>query len=231
MSERTRSTTGPVARAAAELLERTLGKDDVVAVGMGRNVGAIPEQLTAAAVRRCAFVSAIGGSPQVGASVNPNDICRRLAERLGGRAETLYAPAYAESAESRKALLRHGDVRETLARAAAAGVAIVGIGDARAGSAVVQMGCFSTREMAAMRRAGAVGDVLGFFFDANGAPVRPSVGDRVVGLGTAQLRRIPRVIAVASEPGKAQAVLGALRTGIVDSLVATVEIGAGVLDG
>jgi DNA-binding transcriptional regulator LsrR (DeoR family) len=39
------------------------------------------------------------------------------------------------------------------------------------------------------------------------------------------------VIAVASEPGKAQAVLGALRTGIVDSLVATVEIGSRVVGG
>jgi DNA-binding transcriptional regulator LsrR (DeoR family) len=219
-----------VARAAADLVERTLAKSDVVAVGMGRNVGAIPEQLTATATRRCVFVSAIGGSPQVGGSVNSNDICRRLAERLGGRAETLYAPAYAQSAESRKALLRHGDVRASLARAAGAAVAIVGIGDARAGSAVVQMGCFSTREMAAMRRAGAVGDMLGFFFDANGAPVTPSVGDRVVGLEAAQLRRIPNVIAVVSEPGKARALGGALRTGVVDSLVATVELGSGVLD-
>jgi DNA-binding transcriptional regulator LsrR (DeoR family) len=196
---------------------------------MGRNVGTIPEQLTAASNRRCTFVSAIGGSPQVGASVNPNDICRRLAERLGGRVETLYAPAYAESAESRQALLRHGDVRETLSRAAGAAVAVVGIGDARGDSAVVQMGCFSTSEMAAMRRAGAVGDMLGFFYDLQGRPVVPSVGDRVVGLDAEQLRRIPKVVAVASESGKVRAVLGALRTGIVDSLVATVEIGSGVL--
>jgi DNA-binding transcriptional regulator LsrR (DeoR family) len=85
--------------------------------------------------------------------------------------------------------------------------------------------------MAAMRRAGAVGDMLGFFFDASGAAVTPSVGDRVVGLDAAQLRRIPNVVAVASEPGKAGAVRGALRSGIVDSLVATVEIGTGVLEG
>jgi len=213
------------ARAAAELLARTVRKGEVVAVGMGRNVGAVPEQLPAAAPRGCVFVSAIGGSPQVGAAFNPNDICRRLAERLGGRAETLYAPAYAESPESRKALLRHADIRDTLARARTAGVAIVGIGDARNDSAVVQMGCFSTAEMSAMRRAGAVGDMLGFFFDRDGAAVEGSVEDRVVGLGPDELRRIPKVIAVASEPGKARAVLGALRTGIVDFLVTNVELG------
>jgi DNA-binding transcriptional regulator LsrR (DeoR family) len=221
---------GAVARAAAELLERTLRKTDVVAVGMGRNVGAVPEHLARDGGRRCVFVSAIGGSPQVGAAVNPNDICRRLAERLGGRAETLYAPAYAESAGGREALLAHGDVRETLTRAGAADVALVGIGDARDGSAVVRMGCFSTREMASLRSAGAVGDMLGTFFDLDGRPVVPGIGDRVVGLDAEQLRRIPKVIAVASEPDKAHAVLGALRTGIVNLLVTTVETGSDVLE-
>jgi DNA-binding transcriptional regulator LsrR (DeoR family) len=219
-----------VAHAAAEVFERTLGNTDVVAVGMGRNLGAIPEQLAGDGTRQCVFAAAIGGSPLVGAAVNPNDICRRLAERLGGRAKTLYAPAYAESRKSRKALLAHGDVRDTLARAGAADIALVGIGDARDDSAVVKMGCFSTREMARLRKAGAVGDMLGAFFDLDGAPVVPGIGDRVVGLGVEQLRAIPTVIAVASEPSKARAVLGALRTGIVNLLVTTVETGAAVVE-
>ncbi len=121
---------------------------------------------------------------------------------MGGRAETLYAPAYAASRASREALLAHGDVRETLSHAAGATIALVGIGDARDDSAVVRMGCFSTREMARMRRAGAVGDLLGFFFGLDGASIVPGIGDRVVGLDPGQLRAIPTVIALASEPTK-----------------------------
>lgn len=213
-----------VARAAAELLTRTLQHGSVVAVGMGRNVGAIPEQLTSPLRRSCTFVSAIGGSPQVGAGVNPNDVCRRLAERFHGRAVSLYAPAYAESKASRAALLRHADVRETIACARAAQTAVVGVGDARDDSAVVQMGCFSTAEMARMRRAGAVGDLLGFFFNERGAPIGQSIGSRVVGITPDDLRAIPRVIAVVSERGKTRATLGALRTGILDVLVTSVGV-------
>ena len=213
------------ARAAAEVLVRAVREGDVVAVGMGRNLGAIPEQLATTPHRTRVFVSAIGGSPQMGAAVNPNDICRRLSEQFGGRAETLYAPAYAESSDGRKALLRHGDIRDTLALARAADIAVVGVGDARDDSAVVQMGCFSPREMARMRRAGAVGDILGFFFDIDGEAVAGSVENRVVGLNARDLRAIATVIAVASERAKARAVLGALRTGIVDVLIATVEMG------
>jgi DNA-binding transcriptional regulator LsrR (DeoR family) len=220
-----------VARAAAEFLTRTLPPEGVVAIGMGRNVGAIPEQLASPPERACTFVSAIGGSPQVGASVNPGDICRRLAERFHGSAEVLYAPAYADDMASRAALLQHTDVRETLAQARAAETAIVGIGDADDNSAVVQMGCFSTTDMVRMRKEGAVGDILGYFFDIYGTPVADSVGSRVVGLSADDLRAIPRVIAVSSEPDKARAVLGALRTGIADVVVTSLRTARQVLAG
>jgi DNA-binding transcriptional regulator LsrR (DeoR family) len=218
-----------VGRAGADLLTRTLQDGFVVAVGMGRNVGAIPEQLTGAPERSCTFVSAIGGSPQIETGVNSNDICRRLAEGFRGRVESLYAPPYAESVANRRTLLQHTDVRETLSRARTADVLIVGVGDARDDSAVVQMGCFSTLEMARMRKAGAVGDMLGFFFDVRGAPVEGSVQDRVVALSADDLRTIPRVIAVTSEPDKALALLGALHTGIPDIVITTVGTAEQVL--
>ncbi|HTW11209.1 MAG TPA: sugar-binding domain-containing protein [Solirubrobacteraceae bacterium] len=217
------------ARAVAELLARMLPEHGAVAVGMGRNVGAVPEQLTNPTRREVTFVSAIGSSPQVGANVNSGDACRKLAERFGGRAEILYAPPYADNTGSRAAFLRHVDVRETLAHAAAAQFAVVGVGDARDDGAVVQMGCFSNLDMARMRKAGAVGDILGYFFDVDGEPVADSVVDRVVGLDAGQLRAIPQVVAMTSEAGKELAVLGALRTGIIDVLVTSLGTARGVL--
>jgi DNA-binding transcriptional regulator LsrR (DeoR family) len=217
------------ARAAADLLARSLRDGDVVAVGMGRNVGTVPDQLVRPAGRACTFVAAMGGSPQVGGGINPNDICRRLAEGFRGRAESLYAPAYADSVASREAFVHHSDVRETLARARMAQTALVGIGDARNDSAVVQMGCFSAAEMSRMREAGAVGDILGFFFDVEGRAAGGGIGERVVGLSADDLRGVPRVIAVSSEEDKARSVLGALRTGIVDVLVTSIGTGRQVL--
>jgi DNA-binding transcriptional regulator LsrR (DeoR family) len=213
-----------VARAAADLLTRIVQDGFAIGVGMGRNVGAIPDQLASPPKRSCTFVSAIGGSPQVGSGLNSSDICRRFAERFDGHAEGLYAPAYADSAASREAFLAHADVRATLARARAADMAIVGVGDARDDSAVVQMGCFSTSEMARMRKAGAVGDILGYFFDVNGIAVTDSVANRVVGLAADDLRAIPRVIAVTSEHDKIYALHGALRAGIIDIMVTSMGI-------
>ncbi|HEV8193550.1 MAG TPA: sugar-binding domain-containing protein, partial [Ktedonobacterales bacterium] len=96
-----------LARMVASFLARNLQDGAVVAVGMGRNTGAVPEQVGNLTPRRCTFISAIGGSPLVGTPINPNDICRRLAEGFGGTSESLYAPAYAESRAVRDSFLRH----------------------------------------------------------------------------------------------------------------------------
>lgn len=211
-----------VAQLAANHLDRHLHDGDTVAVGMGRNVGAVPDAVSRVAPRQCAFVTAIGGSPLVGQPINSADICRRLAERFGGTSECLYAPAYVESRQLRDAFLCHDEVQSVLERARNAQIALVGIGDAMDNSAVVRMGCFSADDMTRLRKAGAVGDILGDFFDIQGRSVSAGMNDRVISVNGDALRNIPCVIGIVAESEKAPALLGALRTGIVDILVTSV---------
>lgn len=211
-----------VAQLVADQLERQLFDSAIVAVGMGRNVGAVSSAIPKVTARNCTFITAIGGSPQVGQPVNSADICRRLAERFGGTSECLYAPAYVESSSLRESFLQHEEVRSVLEKARMAQIALVGIGDAMPESAVVQMGCFSAKDMTRLRQTGAVGDMLGYFFDLQGRPVAPGMNDRVIGLNGNDLRAIPCVIGIAAESEKTKALLGALRTGILDVLVTSI---------
>ena len=219
-----------VARAAAGFLKRHLSDGDVVALGMGRNVGAVPDFVGTPTLRAATFVSAIGGSPLVDTGVNPNEICRRLAEAFAGTAEVLYAPAYAETPAVRDAFINHDDVRDVLERARAANVALIGIGNARDDSAVVRMGCFSVAEMRRLRERGAVGDILGSFFGADGHAVVDGIGDRVVAIARADLEAIKCVVAICSERDKGEAVLGALRSGMVKVLVTNLSTARTVLE-
>ena len=67
--------------------------------------------------------------------------------------------------------------------------------------------------------AGAVGDISLRFFDEHGAPVRTSLDDRVLGITTAQLRKVPRVVAIAGGLDKVDAIAAALGAGIVNVLL------------
>ncbi len=208
-----------VARAAARYLERRLDDGSVVAVSHGRDTGEVPRFFGPGRKIDATFVSAMGGSPLADSPTNPNEIVRRLADRCGGQAKGLYAPAHVESERMRDELLRQPAVSETLRAAARASIALVGIGGTDDGCTMVRSGCFSVEEIRRLREAGAVGDVLGNYVDVDGGRLDSPETGRLVGLGLAELRAIETVVVVVSEAEKPFAILGVLRTGVVDVLV------------
>jgi DNA-binding transcriptional regulator LsrR (DeoR family) len=219
-----------VARAAAEYLERHVPRGGVVAVGMGRNTGELPAFYRPTRGLDCTFVSAMGGSHSVDAPTNPNEICRALAERADSRYESLFAPAFVESREMRDSLLRQEAVAHSLRIAANAAVAVVGVGATDDDCTMVRSGCCPLEEMVRLRADGAVGDVLGNYFDVTGRVIASELNDRIVGLSLAQLRRIGTVVGVASESNKCGALLGALQTGVLDVLIVDETNAALLLD-
>jgi deoxyribonucleoside regulator len=165
------------------------------------------------------FVSAMGGSPLVDSPTNPNEIVRRLADRCGGQSVGLYAPASVESARMRAQLVREPAVAETLGIAARASIALVGIGGTDDACTMVRSGSVSLDEIRRLRDAGAVGDVLGNYVDADGGLVESPETGRLVSLSLDELHAIGTVVVVVSEAEKPLAILGVLRTGVVDVLV------------
>ncbi|MDQ7734786.1 sugar-binding transcriptional regulator [Halomonas sp. SpR1] len=212
-----------VASLVADHLSRSLTDGQIVAVGMGRNVAAVADNVFLSESLKVSFVCAIGGSLRAGEHMNPDHICRRLASRFGGDSETLYAPALVQNGELRDALYENSTVRQTLDRARRADTALIGVGDVSEDSNMVRMGWFSAQEIAEARLSGTVGDMMGYdFIDIHGQPSASQMQGRVVGLNIQDLTRIPDVIAIASENTKAVGILGALRTGVIDTLATSV---------
>jgi len=213
-----------VASLVSGYLEANLREGSVVAVGMGRNIAAVADVNTSRVLRSTIFVCATGGASEAGETGNADHICRKLALSFGGRAQTLYAPAYVPDPELRRALLANDTVRRSFRQALHADYVLVGIGDLGADSHMVRVGWFSPDEIAKAHKKGVVGDLMGYdFFDLHGKPMNEELGGRVIGLSTDQLRQINTVIAVASEVSKVSAIYGALRTGSIDVLATSLS--------
>jgi DNA-binding transcriptional regulator LsrR (DeoR family) len=85
------------------------------------------------------------------------------------------------------------------------------------------MGWYTAAEIAQARMNGTVVDVSGYdFLDINGHLSAPELHHRVIGLSHNDFRRIPNVVAVASERSKTLPLLGALRSGIIATLATSV---------
>lgn len=208
-----------VAQLVADNLADILTDGITVAVGMGRNLGEVTMHLGAPTSRGCLFVSSIGGSLRAGEGLNSDHIARRFAAAFNGRSETLYAPACVGNPHLRELLLGDETVQQTLNRARRADVALIGIGDFSESSYLVRMGWYTTLEIARARMNGTVADVSGYdFLDIDGNPSAPELQHRVIGLSHDDFRRIPNVVAVASESGKTLSLLASLRSGILNTL-------------
>lgn len=208
-----------VAVLVSHYLESNLRENAVVVVGMGRNVARVASVQSGRSFEQITFVSGSGGASEAGAEANADHICRALARQFGGTATTLYAPAFVPDAALREGLMRHETVRRTLNLARSADFALIGIGDLGPDSHMARMGWFSAEELKQAQAAGVVGDLMGYdFFDIAGHPCHAVLGGRVIGLNREDLRRISTTIAIAAEPSKARAILGALRTGAIDIL-------------
>jgi erythritol transport system ATP-binding protein len=73
-------------------------------------------------------------------------------------------------------------------------------------------------DMEDVRRRGALGEVLGHFFDINGRPVETEVTQRIVTLPLDKLRN-RRLVALAGGVSKVAAIRAALESGLLTGLI------------
>ncbi|KFF66038.1 sugar-binding transcriptional regulator [Pectobacterium brasiliense] len=207
-----------VASLVSTYLSSILKNGMSVAVGQGRNVAAVASHVGVFPERHCKFICGIGGTQRDGELIDADHISRHLARKFNATSETLYAPAYVENSALKSSFMQNRLINDTLERASKADIALVGLGDMNENSFMVQLGWFTSQEIITARQdEGVVGDIAGYaFLDIQGRPVDTVMNDRVIGLSLDQLRKIPYVIAIASENTKATAILAALRSGIVD---------------
>jgi DNA-binding transcriptional regulator LsrR (DeoR family) len=217
-------------RLAAEVVAEFIGEGDVVGIAWGATLAAVVAELPTRSDPSVRVLQLAGSSTRVKPEEAPGELARRLAERLGGDYRPLFAPAFVEAAQLRDALLREADIAEIVAEYARLSLAVVGIGafhgagelhgeDEPAGSSLIQVGVLSKDDLTEMEDTGAVGDLILYPFDRAGAFVAPHLTARAIAISVEQLRKVPRVIAVAGGSWKAEAIAGALATGVINVLV------------
>ncbi|WP_392566759.1 sugar-binding transcriptional regulator [Utexia brackfieldae] len=221
-----------VASLVTNYLSTLLKNGMTVAVGQGRNVAAVASHIGVFPEKQCKFISGIGGTLRDGEFIDADHISRNLARKFNAASETLYAPAYVENRETKHVFMQNRVIKETLDRARKADIALVGLGDMNENSYMVQLGWFTPQEITdASINQGVVGDIAGYgFFNLQGHSVDTVMNDRVIGLSIEELKQIPCVIAIASENTKAMAILGALRSGVIDVIATSASNARTVLN-
>jgi DNA-binding transcriptional regulator LsrR (DeoR family) len=217
-----------VGRYAAAAVRPLLRAGTTVALGWGVTLKALAAAVAPAALAG-ATVAPLLGSLSRRSSIDRFEAAAVLAERLGAECFHLPAPIICDSAASRAVLHGQSLVREVLAKAAAADLALMSVGGRRS-STLRAMGFVTEAEMTELSAAGAVGNFLGYFFDGEGRVIDHPVNARVIGLHPDAARAIPRRIMVSGGADKVDVLRVGLERGWATGLV-TDEATAAALAG
>jgi DNA-binding transcriptional regulator LsrR (DeoR family) len=217
-------------RAGAKYLLDHLRDGDVIGIGGGTGVNAVVQALESPRAYDVKVAPVLGGV-QGRATTDVNYLVAQLAERLGGQAYRLHAPAFVETREHRDILLSVGPIKEILDIARQANVALLGVGTVEPDeSRFVEFTALSAEDMKRVAEdCGGVGEIGAYVYDVEGNPCASEYAERVVGLSLQELKAIPFVIGVAATATKALPLYGALRGGYLHTLITDEAAAQGVL--
>ncbi len=205
---------------AARLMDRDMADGTVLGISYGRSLASTVAALDPARRAKITVVPIIGALGSDNPYIDGPELTRRIAQAYGGDFRYLPVPLLVEDARVRNALLQSPQIYEVLALARRANVVLIGIGAlAPETTSLIWAGYLNARDLERVRESGAVGHMVGQFFDAQGRLLDSDINDRAIGIGIKSLNHIDTVIAVAGGQAKAEAILGALRGRYLNVLI------------
>jgi deoxyribonucleoside regulator len=209
-----------VARAGARLVENLVTANSVVCFGAGRTLAHLVQQLAPVNLHDVSVVQAMGNAGHQGLEIDYNAIAQVAAAAFGGRAYQINAPAIlGKGASAAELEASSPQLADALRLARSADLYVVGVGTLSLDEIYVSTGLIKESDLRALRREGAVGDLCGNFFDANGRLSPSSFQNRVVGVRLEDLRRARLALACAGGEEKGAALFGALAGRWINCLV------------
>ncbi|WP_373505528.1 sugar-binding transcriptional regulator [Aestuariivirga sp.] len=224
------SETVGVAEAAAAELERYLVSQHPVicAMGTGRMLRAMAEQVSPMDCPQHKMVSLVGNIAPDG-SASLFDVVSRIGDRVKAPHYPMPLPVIATTVHEKNLLLDQKTLRNVLELAKQADVTFVGIGTVDENAALLRDGFVRQDEIRSLVRAGAVGEITGWAFDAEGRLIEGLTNDRVLSVPVEQ-PAVRKVIGIAMARPRFRAVRGAMRGKLINGLITNEVMAEFLLD-
>ncbi|REF73226.1 sugar-binding transcriptional regulator [Paracoccus versutus] len=168
-------------------LSQNLSANMTIGLGWGKTLSAAVRAIVPRNPDGIRVLSLLGGLTRVSAQ-NPSEFAWRVAARLGAECHMMAGPVFAPDERTRDALAGHVGIRDIFSSARALDMAVISVGDLTPHSVFREYGLLSANELASLEAAGAIGDALCHFIDAEGKVVDHSVNRRVLAVHPDDLR-------------------------------------------
>jgi len=205
-----------VTRIAAKYLLEIIQNGDILGVSWGRTLRQMSTYIKYSR-KKVDIVQLLGS---VGSNdVSADEIVRRLSDSFNGKQYFLPAPAIVDNEKIKNMITSDSAITKIFEKMKQITVAIVGIGNLTKESTFVTSGYLKQSDIDFLKKSCCIADICGRFFDKGGNVIDTCFNRRVIGIDLEQLKKIPYVIGVVSGSQKAMAILGAIRSGVLNILI------------
>lgn len=189
----------------------------VIAVGTGILPWACVEQFPPIDCPQHHIVSMVGNMHRDGSATAYN-VVERLAHLVGSQHNPMPMPVLVRNSSELSIFHKLEAVAQTLDLCKKADATFVGLAHIDKSSPMVRDGFISIDESKDLIKRGAIGEIVGWVFDTNGALIPGTVNERVSSAPLIVDNPRP-VVGLAIGIGKVRAIIGALRGGLINGLV------------
>ncbi|APT91986.1 hypothetical protein CPHO_02675 [Corynebacterium phocae] len=209
-----------VAALAAEYIEETVRDDSLIALSNGSSIALAVEHLKTRRFSNSCVVQLLGSLGSANHLEDSPDLCRRMADKLGGSFRTIPVPLVLGSSATARYLRADGQTAAVLDLAARAEIAIVGVGSVVVGSMDGVLEGWDSKDIEEeIRELGAVAQICSHHIDAHGRHLTTSLCERTIAMPPEKLRAIDNVILLAWGVEKVPAIRAVIRGGYINTLV------------
>jgi len=202
----------------ADYLHGILRTEDVLGVGWGTTTCELVNALPSTINLKIRVVQVSGGNTAIESGLDSQALTMRLAGKFGVEPYLLHAPTFVERPETRELLMKESSFRKIFQIYNQTTILIAGIG-AFLPDGFIGSGNITSAEMSLLRKQDAVGEFLTYCYEINGNFCKTGKLNRTIAIPVEAIKEIPYSIGIAAGSQKAKAVLGAVRTGLINSLI------------
>ena len=217
-----------VGRAAGATVLQHIHDNMTIGLGWGVTLKELVAQLEYSPRENVSVVSLLGSLTRR-STIARFEATTQLASRLEAECLYLPAPIVCDSANTRQLLEAQPLFKDIHSRALKADLAIVSCGGLNSAT-IRDVGLVTAREYSSVRKAGAVGNFLGFYIDGDGALVDHPINERIIGIRGKTFKRIPRRIVISAGKNKVPALKAVLSMGLATHFVTDQDTARALLE-
>ncbi|MBF9016703.1 MULTISPECIES: sugar-binding transcriptional regulator [unclassified Oceanispirochaeta] len=206
--------------AAARVLQSKLRDRQRVGLAWGSSLYQLVKALDVQSVVDTEVIQMTGSLGMENLSYDGFELSRNLANKINGSCRLIQAPVIVKNLELKKLLLKESPIAETMELMGQIDIALVGLSpDNPDFSSMVREGFLNLSDAVRIQEMGGIGHICGLHYDKNGQLLDIPENQRVIGIPWDMLLKVPDVIGIACGAEKAEAILGAVKGRLVNSIV------------